>query len=230
MRAQHALALAVAVLAALAAGACSRDQQLPAPPPDPARDEATPTGGEPASYSATVRSRTELANGSSGARESRIARDGTRMRQEWTEDAGRRALIIRPDLGYVWLVDLDANEYVESPYGSEREPELEGDEIERLFPAPGAGSVVASERAGAETVAGHPCTVYASRIESLSGGVSESTVWEADDLNGLAVRSEVRSAAGRIITELADVTVPADPALFELPSDARPVAELRGAR
>jgi hypothetical protein len=185
-------------------------------------------GREPESYSATVvrvfeRGEERLAF------VTRVARAHGLERDEWTEEEHRLASIGRPDLGLTYLIDLDRNVYVEQSFTTIQPSadDLDGEEIERLFPEPGSGAVIERVRAGNEVVDGHPCVVYRSRVETLRGATSESTVWEAEDLGGLTVRSELRGPEGsRVVTELRDIRVPADPGLFELPADARKVEAL----
>jgi hypothetical protein len=70
--------------------------------------------GEPENYSATV----VRAIDDGVEREvslTRVARSGEMRREEWTEQAGRRALIWRPDQARVFLLDLDKRIYAELP-------------------------------------------------------------------------------------------------------------------
>jgi hypothetical protein len=148
---------------------------------------------------------------------------------EWTEEEHQLATIVRPDLELTYLIDLDRNVYVEqsmAPTESVAE-ELDGETIERIFPESGRGSTIERVRIGTDIVDGHPCAVYRSRIEMISGETMETTVWEAEDLGGLALRSETRSGLDSgVITELRDLQIPADASLFELPSGARRVEAL----
>jgi hypothetical protein len=194
-----------------------------APHVGPVRDPGAPSGGEPDAYAASVVRRYE-AGGSAETSETRVARRGDWARSEWSEGPRRFASIARPDLGVVWLVDLDRNVYVErrtdAPVPSETG--LTGEQVEALAADSGGGGVTtSSERAGEETVDGHPCVVYKTRAESPLGGASESTVWEAQDLGGLAIRSETKGPDGaRVTTELRDVRSDAPASLFELPPGA----------
>lgn len=221
------LALAVAAVAVFAVAL--RYGRLPAeggPAPAPRRSESVPTGGEPEAYSATVTRRFEHA-GESRTLVTRVARRGDWVRTEWTEGGRRMASIVRPDLGTLLLVDLDENVYHERPLAAPPAEEagdaLGGEEVESLV-AGGAGATATRERAGTESVAGYDCVVYRSRIESPLGGVAESTVWEATDLDGLAVRSELHGADGSLATTALDeIHLDPDPLLFEPPAGARRV-------
>jgi hypothetical protein len=217
------LAAALALLAFVAA--CS-PKPAPAPPPDP----ATVAGREPESYSATVVRTFERGDERTVA-ETRFARDGGRVREEWIEARGRLAALVRPDLDRTFLVDLDRNVYVETAMAPP-EPDasaVEGEAFDELFHGSVPEATVERVRGGVEDVNGYACVVVRSRIEAPSGGTSEATVWEAGDLGGLALRSEVRGPQGdRVVTELRDLRVPADPALFELPPGSRRVHALEG--
>lgn len=191
---------------------------------------AAPAGGEPPSWSATIVRTFETA-GHSTVSTSHFARDGERSRLEWTEGERRFALIIRPDLGLQWLVDLSANSYSESAIGATgtaanatgAEP-LTADQIEAAVSAgaPADGFVGRRERIGEATVEGHACVVYRSRLESLDGTASEASVWEAKDFAGLAIRSEVRSTSGNVVrTEIQGLSPNPQPGAFELPPGAR---------
>ncbi|HVG21005.1 MAG TPA: hypothetical protein VNI02_18290 [Blastocatellia bacterium] len=80
----------------------------------PPADVDPGVAGEPENYSATVvRS---IDDGTEReASVTRVARSGELRREEWTEQAGRRALIWRPDRAKAFLLDLDKRMYVELP-------------------------------------------------------------------------------------------------------------------
>jgi hypothetical protein len=213
------------MLVAFATG-CTSAKPSPAPPPVP----ATLAGREPDSYSATV-VRSFERDGEKTVSETRIARDGGMRRDEWLEDGRRLAALVRPDLGMSYLVDLDRNVYVETPLAPSQSelPELDGDAIEELFQGTTPEATVERTHAGTEIVEGRSCEVIRSRIEAESGGVSEGTVWEASELGGLVIRSEVRGPFGDlVVTELRDIRVPADPSLFEIPPAAKRVDSAAG--
>jgi hypothetical protein len=221
---------AVALLAAVAcfgAAGCGAAGCGAAPAGEAGASEPV-YGGEPDVYTARVLTEIEDAGGRRVS-EGRVARRGDWRRQEWVEAGRRLATIIRPDLGLTYLVDLDRNAYVQRPDREAVEEPGEGvsgEEVEGAFAAAGAGAVLAREAAGSEAVDGHPCLVFRTRIEAADGGEGESVVWEAEDLRGLALRSELRSAGARVVTELRDVQTSVDPALFEPPPGARLVDAL----
>jgi hypothetical protein len=231
-RTATALAIALLFAGALAAVAIllrSKPAAPVEPPGKAALDAGAPSGGEPDAYSAVVTRRFER-DGAERTTETRVARRSDLSRQEWTESGRHLAAIVRPDRGVALLVDLDKNVYVEQPLLGAAAPagsdagSLTGDEVEALVAEAGSGTTVTRERAGEETVGGYVCTVFRSRAEAPGGGVTESTVWEAKELGGLAVRSELRGPDGALaVTELGDVRLDPDPALFEAPTGARRV-------
>jgi hypothetical protein len=216
-----------APIAALVLGAaltgCSSSP--PSAPAEPSYDASAPSGGEPDSYSAVVVRTFEQSGGQTETR-ARVARRGDWSRQDWDEGGRHLEALVRPDLGHTFLVDVDRNVCVETALGppapDAESGDLTGEGIEVLMAGGGTGAAVTCERAGTETIDGHPCAVYRSHIEAPGGGSTESTVWEATDLGGLALRSELRGSDGsRVVTELRDVQVPADEALFEPPTARR---------
>jgi hypothetical protein len=191
---------------------------------------ASPAGGEPDSWSATV-VRTFVVNGLSTTSTTEFARSGDRTRLEWIEGERRMALVTRPDLSVSWLVDVSDNSYVEIPLGPDGAPAPSNDsdplsvqQIEAAIAAgsPADGFVARRERIGEETVEGYACTVYRSRIEAIDGTATEATVWEAPDFAGLAIRSEIRSASGNTVrTDLQRLMRDPPPVTFELTPGAR---------
>jgi hypothetical protein len=224
------VAIALLVAGALAAVAIlvryERGTPDGPPPPGSPPDASAPSGGEPDAYSATVTRRFER-GGATVTTETRVARIADLSRQEWTESGRRLAAILRPDRGVELLVDLDRNVYAEHALVGPDQPAaaaLTGDDVEALAAEAASGATVSRERAGEETVDGRACVVYRSRVEAPDGGVTESTVWEAKELGGLAIRSESRGPDGSVATTvLSDVRLDPDPSLFEPPAGARRV-------
>src|SRR5436309_9764236 len=75
-------------------------------------DSNVEPAGEPEQYSARVVRIIEDGK-SRETSVSREARSGEKHREEWTEEGQNRALIWRPDLGKIFLLDLDGRAYVE---------------------------------------------------------------------------------------------------------------------
>lgn len=231
MSSRATTAIGIAVLFAGALGGVAAllrySPTAPVQPPDAqALDESAPTGGEPDAYGATVTRRFEQGDDVRTS-ETKLARRGDLSRMEWSESGRRFVSILRPDRGVSILVDLDKNVYAEQPIIPTNAGEtgaLTGEQVEALVAKAGSGATVARERTGEETVDGHVCIVYRSRIEAPGGGVTESTVWEAKDLGGLALRSEMRGPDGAVlVTEMRDIALDPEPSLFEPPAQARRV-------
>jgi hypothetical protein len=218
-----ALLAACAIAAVVAGSYWGRAPEVTDPIPGERQAADAPRGGEPESYAATVTRRIEVA-GEARVETSRVARNGDLTRADWSENGRRFVSIVRPDLGLAWLVDLDGATYVERPLGQAAaygEGPLDGEQVEALVGALPVASV-ARERAGTERVAGYDCTIYRSRIGAAEGGSAEATVWEADEIGGLALKTELRDASGATVTtELSDLDLAPDPSLFELPAGAR---------
>jgi len=191
---------------------------------------AAPAGGEPDAWSATV-VRTFEVNGAALPSVTQFARLGDRTRTEWTEGDRRFVLVVRPDLGLSWTIDLSEGSYIETQIGpnggpveTEDSDPLTAQQVEAAVAAglPADGFVARRERIGEESVDGHKCVVYRSRLEALGDATSEATVWEASDFAGLAIRSEIRSGSGQVVrTQLQQLQRDPDPSLFELPAGVR---------
>jgi len=91
-------------------------------------------------------------------------------------------------------------------------------------------AVVEKKKVGSETIDGHPCIKY-DAIYYLKDKPNEkhrATIWEAQDLGGLGIRTEmmVQGKGGggetKVLTELKEIKVGAASAsMFEVPSDYR---------
>lgn len=227
-RATAVLGVAIVAVAAIGGAALFVRERGPATDApaaaSAARDANAPSGGEPDVYIATVRRRVADGGGERVV-ETRVARRGDLRRHEWTEGEQRYATILRPDRGVVLLADLGKNVYLEQPLEATPAEGLTGEQVEALVGGSGA-PFATRERVGEETIDGHPCVVYRSRIEGAAGA-AVATVWEAKDLGGLAIRSETVDPDGvRTTTELVDLRPDPDPALFEPPAGASRVEQL----
>ncbi len=174
---------------------------------------------QPPSYSAEVH-RSFTGPEGEFATDEVVAYSSEAARHEWTASGRRFATITRQ--GTTWLLDLDRNAYavVRAP----DEPAtgaLNGDQIEALVRGdddPGSAEPVAVEEARLD---GHPCRLVRARLVGLGGETSESAVWSALDLGGLAIRSELTGPDGaRSVIELRRISLEPDPKLFELPPGA----------
>ena len=162
------------------------------------------------------------------------------------------ALITRPDMGKMFLLDLDKQAYIEfalSPVAAGRAgadssnpegppptardnepgepPAPNPDQIERaLGDAPLPASVVTLALAD-QTIENHPCRVFEQRASFPEGHVEITRVFRALDLRGLAIRTESESEGGvKVITERRDVKTEVSPEEFALPPAFKKAARL----
>jgi len=215
----------------------------------PAEQSATIlAAGEPEVYSATL---TRLAIDGS-VREtitSMVERRGDWRREQWTEASGERAVILRPDLGKGYLLDLNHRLYLEFDYGAspagnapidaasaapggegDAPPAINANEVDRALsdaPAP----VKAETRVLADqTVQDHTCQVIEERATMADGRVEVTRSRRARDLGGLPLLIEVESASGaRVTIERRDIRLDASPDDFAVPSGFRKVDKLPAA-
>lgn len=203
--------------------------------------------GEPETYSATI---IRTIDDGSTRQEiiTRIARSAEMRREEWSEQGRLRALISRPDLSKMFLLDFDEQSYIEFAFGSvpasgvksnSSNPKISAaseaggsfatnaEELERaLDETPAPASVMTRTLAG-QTIENHPCKVFERRASFSDGHVEISRVFRAVDLQGLAIRIETESEGGvRIITERRDVKVEVSPEEFVVPPAFKKVAKL----
>jgi hypothetical protein len=202
--------------------------------------------GEPDVYAATV---TRLAVDGE-ARETTsgsVARRGDWRREQWTEAGAARALILRPDLGKGYLLDLDRRLYVEfdsgttSPAAAVRDaapsasesapPAISLEEVERALSDAPAPVQVALRVLGDETIEDHPCQVIEERATFADGRVEVTRSRRARDLAGLPLLIEVESPNGaRLTTERRDVRLDVSPEDFAVPASFRKVDQLPAAK
>jgi hypothetical protein len=78
---------------------------------------------------------------------------------------------------------------------------------------------VEKTKVGSETIDKHPTDKYKVKITYKNGESQEGFIWNATDLDGMTIKSEVENKDYRIITELKNI-VPKTPAasLFEIPA------------
>ncbi|MEN3333158.1 MAG: hypothetical protein V7641_2523 [Blastocatellia bacterium] len=207
--------------------------------------------GEPEVYSATV-TRLAIDGEVRETTASRVARRGDWRREQWTEAGGARALILRPDLGKGYLLDLDHRLYVEfdfaasyagsAPTDAAREavaaPGSESDlpaainanEVDRaLSDAPAPVQVEARVLAD-QTVQDHACQVIEERATMANGRIEVTRSRRARDLAGLPLLIELESASGaRLTIERRDISLDVSNDDFAVPADFRKVDRLPAA-
>lgn len=184
----------------------------------PAVDFEPGLSGEPENYSATVvRAIDDGAEREVSA--SYVARLGELRREEWTEQAGVRALIWRPDQAKTFLLDLDKRIYVELPLSfgiegghqadSQNEAGKQADDKGILEPSDDAQRAIhpeAVERAlddapspvsvenrqlADQAIDDHVCKVFEQRATFSDGHAEITRTFRALALRGLAIRIEI---------------------------------------
>jgi hypothetical protein len=220
------LAAAVMLLMTSATGCRSRTQPL--------ADVDPGLAGEPENYSATI----VRAIDDGAERElsvTRIARSGELRREEWSEQGSRRALILRPDQGKAFLLDLDNQLYTELPlsFSSGGEPEtrapsddadhtVEPEAIERALGNAPSPVRVETRLLADQTVENHLCKVYEQRAVFSDGHAEITKSFRALDLDGLALRIEIaaepQNGSGKFIISRRDVRPDVSPEEFVVPA------------
>jgi hypothetical protein len=78
---------------------------------------------------------------------------------------------------------------------------------------------VEKAKVGSEVVLKHPTDKYKVRIIYKDGKVEEGFIWNANDLSGMTIKSEVENKDYRVTTELRNVVLKTPPAsTFEIPA------------
>jgi hypothetical protein len=113
------LSLLIVALLCVVSGCRRTNNDSSSSPPSKAAKEGEPDG--PDQYSARV-VRTIDIGGKSQSQESRFAISGALIREEWTDQGERRALILRPDLGKSYMLWLEKGAYTESPINPDSVP------------------------------------------------------------------------------------------------------------
>ncbi len=77
---------------------------------------------------------------------------------------------------------------------------------------------VEKTKVGSETIDGHPCDKYRVVITDREGRSQEGFIWNARDLGGMTIRSEVENKDFKMTTELKKVVLKSSPpSVFEIP-------------
>jgi hypothetical protein len=85
------------------------------------------------------------------------------------------------------------------------------------------GAKVERTPVGTEVVDGHTCKVENVEVTTAEGKVTQSKVWEAQDLKGAPVKIESQTPHGQVVATYRDIVLGApDPALFKPPSPCAP--------
>lgn len=200
-------------------------------------------GSEPDEYSATT-IRTVVDGSSQQTVITREARSGELRREEWTEQGHNHALILRPDLGKTYLLDLDREAYVEIMLAigneglsndSQSQDRAGGDstshlvqEVDRAIDDGPSPDHVETRALSSTEIDGRVCQVYERRASFPDGHTEIMKTFRARDLNWLVLRAESYSepALVKVITERKNISlaVPAD--AFMVPANFRKVERL----
>jgi hypothetical protein len=74
-------------------------------------------------------------------------------------------------------------------------------------------------KVGSETIDGHPCDKYKVTITYKSEKPQEGFIWNARDLGGMTIKSEVENKDFKMTTELKNIVLKSSPAsVFEIPA------------
>ena len=205
--------------------------------------------GEPATYAATV-VRSAVGGEAREPVVSQVARRGEWRREQWAEADSARALILRPDLGKGYLLDLGRRVYVEFDFaagtstamtkGAGRETVEDGDdptsaavkadEVDRALSDAPEPIHVETRVLADRSVQGYACQVVESRATFADGQVEVTRVCRARDLDGLALLVELESATGaRSTVERRDIRLDVSPDEFAVPADFKRVDRLPAA-
>ena len=230
------ICLLLAVTVALMSGC--RTNTDPAPP---ARG-GVQIPGEPGNYSAKV-SRTFDDGTKKVVTDSRVARFGEMLREQWSENGETFVSIWRPDLGKVYLLCLERRVYVESELNGDWKPEvrsamtglsgvprLDPDAVDRAFDYEDPSEQDETDELPEETVEGRRCRVLRQRTVFANGLIETTRTFRSPELEGLAVRVESETEGPgtriKILTERRDVRTNVTPDQFEIPSGFKRVDSL----
>ncbi|HJQ23034.1 MAG TPA: hypothetical protein VKA60_03900 [Blastocatellia bacterium] len=210
-------------------------------------EPATPeiiAAGEPETYSATV-VRLAAAGETRETVTSRVARRGDWRREEWQEAGAVRAVILRPDLGKGYLLDINNRSYVEFDYAAgapaaarrpvtpppanetTAPPAINAEEVERALSDAPAPTQVTEHVLADHTIDEHPCQVIEARATFADGRVEITRSHRARDLAGLPLLIEVeREGGARLTIERHEVRLDVSPDAFVVPTGFRKVDQL----
>lgn len=91
------------------------------------------------------------------------------------------------------------------------------------------GATIERSAAGSDTVDGHPCKVENLTVTPQKGEPAKMKVWEAEDLKGFPVKTEMQSSRGPITILYKDVSfAEPEPSLFVHPENCRAMPTMPG--
>ncbi|MDO8446376.1 MAG: DUF799 family lipoprotein [Deltaproteobacteria bacterium] len=82
----------------------------------------------------------------------------------------------------------------------------------------GEAPKIEKTKVGSEVIDRHPCDKYKVKITYKNGEVQEGYIWNARDLDGMTIKSEIENKEFKITTELKNIILRTpDASLFEIP-------------
>lgn len=153
-----------------------------------------------------------------------LARMGKKVRAENPMMQGLVSITLE-DQKKVIMISTINKTYMEQPLPEEGTPSLTDPRI-----------VVQKKKLGSETIDGHPCTKYEAvfHIKDKPSEKYQATIWEANDLGGLLIRSETmipegkrRGGKSKVVNQLKNIKIGAARAsMFEVPQNYRRVSNM----
>jgi hypothetical protein len=238
-RARQALVIFFVLTIPLAAASCRRSGETGSQNAGANANAPASTGGtsavppfetrEPERYQA-VRVESVSDGAETSSRETFVARDGERRREDYETAGGRVSYLQRPDGVYVLLPGRKLYSELKPGEGAEAAPSASVPpdfSPEKLL---GASRPEARyEKLGPDEVNGRATQKYRVTLEGRTGAgrevITESFVW-VDEALGMPVKSEMTvtaSGGAKMMTELREIKETVDAGLFELPADYRKV-------
>jgi hypothetical protein len=175
---------------------------------------------EPERYRATRTITTVTASGETTVTKDRIARNGEWRRDEPDIAARRVVFLYGPDTKFLLLpdtktfVELTKSDQAETS-DVENESETSPDRLLHTEPV-----ATTYQRIGPEIVNDRPTQKYRAIVNSPTGtnvSANETLIW-VDEALQMPIKSETKSSDGkRVTTELTDISLDVEPALFQVP-------------
>jgi outer membrane lipoprotein-sorting protein len=175
---------------------------------------------EPERYRATRTITTVTANGATTVTKDRVARNGEWRRDEPDIAARRMIFLYGPDGNFLLLpetktfVELTKVGQPKTP-GAENESDTSPDRLLHTVPI-----TTTYQKIGAETINGRTTQKYRAVVNSPTDTnvtANETLIW-VDEALQMPIRSETKSSDGkRVTTELTDISLEVEPALFRVP-------------
>jgi hypothetical protein len=145
-----------------------------------------------------------------------IAKAGEKIRMEmdYTKMSGAQGM--PPAMSSVVMIHRGDEKRTYSLYTNKKKYMVSDETDEGYYAEP----VVAKTFVANETIDGHPTEKYRITITYEGEETQEGFIWNATDLDGMTIRSEIDNATVKMTSTLTDIVMGAPPAdLFEVPGD-----------